>query len=231
MDILKKVTNISSSVRAFEKHPARELDLEQKIHYLNGLALVMNVDENIDEKEKEYLKILLNSFNLPVEQLDELIAFSQNPDDEAIQEMLKVLGEASDIKYVFLLDCLMLAHYDGELHENEKKLIESYFELFKLSLHEKEQIYYLYDKIIKRDQKALSRLFQQKDTFKRSLFTYLLDYYGLNVENITEANVSKKDKSGERKKKIKRINDAEEPIKVSSSQNTKKSVFQWLTGL
>ena len=49
---------------SFEKHPCRELDQEMMMHYLNGLALIASADENICEKEKEYLEILINSFEI-----------------------------------------------------------------------------------------------------------------------------------------------------------------------
>ena len=67
LDLLKKEQK-NSNILTFKKHPYVELDLESKIHYLNGLALVMNEDDNIHESEKEYLSILINTFNLDPEQ-------------------------------------------------------------------------------------------------------------------------------------------------------------------
>ena len=184
MDILELVNDAKKEHLSFEKHPALGLDLEQKIHYLNGLALVMNVDDEIHDKEKEYMTILIRSFDLPDEKLDEFISFSENPDKKTVLEFIDSFKDW-DIKYVFMFDCLMLAHKDDLFDEKEGKIIEDYFEAFKFTEREKEQVTYLYENILKQDKVALYRLFLAKDALKQELYTYLLDYYELNVKDIT----------------------------------------------
>ena len=185
MDILSLVEEAKKENLSFEKHPATQLDIEQKTLYLNGLALLMNVDEEMHEKEKEYLTILIRTFDLPDEKLNELIQFAKNPSKKAILEIFDSFKE-KDIKYVFMFDALMLAHKDENFNPKEQKLIDDYFEALKISPREKEQVQFVYEKIIAQDKEALFRFFMQKDAIKRELYEYLLEYYGLGSESKEE---------------------------------------------
>ncbi len=185
MDILSLVEDAKKEHLSFEKHPATKLDIEQKTLYLNGLALLMNVDEEMHEKEKEYLTILIRTFDLPDEKLNELIQFAKKPSKKAVLEIFDSFKE-KDIKYVFMFDALMLAHKDENFNPKEQKLIDSYFESLKISPREKEQVKFVYEKIIAQDKEALFRFFMQKDAIKRELYEYLLEYYGLGSESPKE---------------------------------------------
>ncbi len=184
MSILNKVKKLSASLLAFEKHPARQLDLEQKFHYLNGLALVMLEDEKIEESEKEYLKTLLTSLDISEEHLDNLIEFAQSPSDEALKDMLKAIEEMKELKYVFLLDALVLANYDGNLDEDEKGLIEEFAKLLKIKKDVVEKLEYLEKLIRERDKLALYRFFLGKYPFDVEIFNYLLDFFKIKKEEL-----------------------------------------------
>ena len=93
---------VKTETLSFEKHPCRELDQEMMMHYLNGLALIASADENICEKEKEYLEILINSFGLSEEILETVVNFAENPDEDLIQDMM-VAFTTKDIKYNFMV--------------------------------------------------------------------------------------------------------------------------------
>ncbi len=197
MSILNKVKKLSASLLAFEKHPARQLDLEQKFHYLNGLALVMLADEKIEESEKEYLKTLLTSLDISEEHLDNLIEFAQNPSDEALKDMLKAIEEMKELKYVFLLDALVLANYDGDLDEEEKGLIEEFAKLLKIKKDVFEKLEYLEKIIREKDKLALYRFFLGKYPFDVEIFNYLLDFFKIKKEELLKEYVD------DLKKKIK----------------------------
>ncbi|MBF0239747.1 MAG: TerB family tellurite resistance protein [SAR324 cluster bacterium] len=184
MSLLNMLKKVKTEYLSFDNHPAWDLDLENKMHYLNGLALLMNVDDEIHDSEKEYLSILLNSFELPEETLNYLVAFAQKPDQKEILALIKSFSDRN-IKYVFMFDCLMMAYRDERFHENEKTLLNDYFEMLKLTEKEKQQIIYIHEKIRTQDQHALFRLFRSRDFLQKNCYEYLLKYYDIKeVEDI-----------------------------------------------
>jgi len=180
--LFEKLEKVGNSILAYEKHPVRELDIEFKIHYLNGLAILMRVDESIDEKEQDYLKKLLHSFDLPEEKLDEMVSFSLNPEDDAISEMLSALGESGDLKYVFIMDCLTLANADNDFHEMESRTIKKYGELLRIEAMDVEALEHLEKIVRKKDYMALHRFFLPERNFNVKIFEYLLSFYRLDIE-------------------------------------------------
>ena len=47
MDILNFIQDVTKESNSFTHHPVKELSLEDRLLYLNGLALVMNADGQI----------------------------------------------------------------------------------------------------------------------------------------------------------------------------------------
>ena len=185
MSALSLLKKVKIQTLSFEKHPCRELDQELMIHYLNGLALVANEDEDISEKEKEYLSILINSFGLSEDMLETFINFAENPDEKSILDMMQSFMNR-DIKYNFMVDAMMIATLDDALNEKEEALINEYFEMFKLTKDEAKDLRYIYEMFYKQDGNALFRYFgKQRDDnifiIKKELFHYLLDYYKIVV--------------------------------------------------
>jgi uncharacterized tellurite resistance protein B-like protein len=177
LDLIKKV---KVQTLSFEKHPCRDLDMETKVHYLNALALVANEDGNIVEKEIEYLTILINSFELDPDTLNEYTEFAKNPDEARLVEMMDAFG-TKDIKYNLMVDAMMLAQRDGEFVESEKALIEQYFEMFKISEQEAKDLKFLFKSFYNQDGNALYRYFKRNEYIKVELFQYLLDYYQIDM--------------------------------------------------
>ena len=182
LDLLKKV---KVQTLSFEKHPCRELDQEQMIHYLNGLALITNEDENVCEKEREYLSILINSFGLSEDMLETFVNFAENPDEKLILDMMQSFMN-KDIKYNFMIDAMMIASVDGDFDEKEKAIIEQYFEMFKITPDEAKDLRYLYESFYTQNGNALYRYFKKEDKgkpykIKEELFQYLLDYYQIDM--------------------------------------------------
>ena len=185
MDLLNLLNKVKIQTLSFEKHPIAKLDDEMKIHYLNGLSLVAIADGSIHEKEKEYLTLLINSFGLSDEILDSFIEFAQNPDEKAILEMMKAFTNR-DIKYNFIIDAMNIAYIDEEYHENEKAVIQHYFEMFKFREDEIKDLKDIYDMFKKQDGNRLLRYFGKQDKYdtyliKKELFEYLLDYYNIDM--------------------------------------------------
>jgi uncharacterized tellurite resistance protein B-like protein len=183
LNLLKKV---KVQTLSFEKHPCRDLDMEIKVHYLNGLALVAQEDGNFCEKEKEYLSILINSFELDKETLEEYVEFAQNPDEERLIEMMNVFA-TKDIKYNFMIDAMMVAQRDGNFDEAEQAIIEQYFEMFKITEDEAKDLTSLFEMFYVQDGNGLFRYFGKQDKYdtfliKKELFQYLVDYYKIDFE-------------------------------------------------
>ncbi len=182
LDLLKKV---KVKTLSFEKHPCRELDQEVMVHYLNGLALITNEDENICEKEKEYLSILINSFGLSEDMLETFVNFAENPDEKLILDMMQSFA-TKDIKYNFMVDAMMMASIDGNFDESEEAIIEQYFEMFKITTDEAKDLRYIYEMFYTQNGNALYRYFKKEDAkkpykIKSELFQYLLDYYQIDM--------------------------------------------------
>lgn len=130
--ILGKVKNASKIVE-IKNHPVQSENMELKIHYLNGLALMMNVDEEIHKAEKDYIRSLIKTFDLDDNLISRFIDFAEDPEDELIDEMFAVLSEKDSVRYNFLLDSVMLSQKDGTIHENETELLALYSD--KLSIN------------------------------------------------------------------------------------------------
>lgn len=177
LNLLKKV---KIQTLSFEKHPCRELDQEIMVHYLNGLALVTQEDNTICEKEREYLSILINSFGLSEDMLETFINFAENPDEKLIIDMMQSFA-TKDIKYNFMVDCMMTASIDGNFDENEEALIEQYFEMFKITKKEAKDLRYIYEMFYTQNGNALYRYFKRNEYIKVELFQYLLDYYKIDM--------------------------------------------------
>ncbi|HQM85647.1 MAG TPA: hypothetical protein PLD55_13285, partial [bacterium] len=116
-EIMKKIEDSA----ILELHPIVQMDLELKMHYLNGLALMMNVDGEIHEKEKEYLSALINISGMNDNTLKSMLEFCTDPNPELVKEMIQELKKDAKIAKLFLLDLFILAEKDGHFHEKEKQ--------------------------------------------------------------------------------------------------------------
>jgi len=185
MSVLSLIKKVKVQTLSFEKHPCRELDQEVMVHYLNGLALITNEDENVCEKEREYLSILINSFGLSEDMLETFVNFAENPDEKLILDMMQSFA-TKDIKYNFMVDAMMVANIDGNFDENEEALINEYFEMFKITKDEAKDLKSIFEMFYAQDGNALYRYFGKQDKYdtfliKKELFQYLIDYYKIDM--------------------------------------------------
>ena len=128
-------------------HPVAQKNLELKIHYLNGIALMMNVDEEISYVEKEYFMSLIKAFGFNNSVIEDFIDFAQNPENEQIFELLEVLKENRYVKFSFIFDNLIIANKDGNLANEEKEMIELFFEMLEFNQEEIDEIYATFKEI------------------------------------------------------------------------------------
>ena len=180
MSVLSLLKKVKVEILSFEKHPCRELDQEMMIHYLNGLALITNEDETLCEKKTEYLSIIINSFGLSENMLETFVNFAENPDEKLILDMMQSFA-TKDIKYNLMVDAMMIANIDGNFKACEKAIIEQYFEMFKITKKEAEDLKYIYEMFYAQNGNALYRYFKRNEYMKVELFQYLLDYYKIDM--------------------------------------------------
>jgi len=171
---------------AFSQHPVKAMDREFQSAYLNGLALVMDADERIRAGEQENIKRLLISFDMPEEKLEDLIDFGKYADSDALRDIVTILQGSEGLRFVFLLDCLSLAHADNELHEDETQTIKTFSESIKVSPAQLKLIEHLEEIVRTKDHKALYRFFLQKYDLDLTVFKYLLDFYKVDIEQVKQ---------------------------------------------
>ncbi len=179
MGLLGLLKQAKVKVLTFGKHPCNELDEEMKIHYLNGLALIANEDSE-REKADRYLASINHSFGFTPDMTEVFKDFATNPDEQAILDMIQAF-EIKDIKYNFIIDAMMIAGIDENFCDNKKAVVEQYCEMLKITKKEAEDLEYIYEMFYVQDARALSRYFSRNKTIKQSLFTYLLEYYKIDL--------------------------------------------------
>jgi len=180
MPVIGLMKKVKTQILSLNNHPVNDLDIEKKLHYLNGLALVMNEDDDIADKEKDYLSILINSFGFSNEHIESVIEFAKNPDEKALIEMMNSF-DTKDLKYLFLFDCIFLAGLDSGINQHEEVLIGEYAETLSLIDKELNNIYSLYNAIKAKHIFQISILFMNENNFKMEQFQYILDYCHITV--------------------------------------------------
>ncbi|MDQ6962930.1 MAG: hypothetical protein Q9M28_10480, partial [Mariprofundaceae bacterium] len=113
------------------------------------------------------------------------INFAENPDEKMILDMMQSFA-TRDIKYNFMVDAMMIANIDGAFDDAKHAIITQYFEMFKITKAEEQDLRYIYEMFDRQDGNALFRYFGKKDKntihiIKPELFQYLLDYYKIDM--------------------------------------------------
>jgi TPR repeat protein len=124
----------------FKDHPVAEETIAIKMQYLNGLALMMNVDKSISDVEKEFFIALIEGLGLEVSVTEDFISFAKDPDDEQIEELFEELSKTKLTKLYFVLDCYAMAYKDEKLADEEKELISMLVEMLNFD-EEEEQLF------------------------------------------------------------------------------------------
>ena len=106
-------------------HPMENYADSDKEIYLQGLVACAVSDNDYDEKEKKFIKLLSNIFNTPIKQE---WTESQDVDIKMLETLFNFLRQ-SESKYQFIVDALFLINIDGNIHKNELHLFKTYLQL------------------------------------------------------------------------------------------------------
>ncbi|PCM45929.1 TerB family tellurite resistance protein [Marinobacter sp. ANT_B65] len=188
MDILDIINEATKEADAFENHAAKELTLEERLLYLQGLALVMNVDGDIHEEEKEYIRILIKSFDMDESTLNDFVAFAQSPDKDTVQAFFKTYRRRP-IAQLFLFDALMMSRRDGKVDERENAIIDSLADKLEILKGIQEDIFDLFCYIKNRNWRE-SALYFNSHLLNPDHFKHLLAYHELDYDQLMKETAS-----------------------------------------
>lgn len=164
----------------FNNHPCKDLDLESKINYLNGLSLVINEDDEINSKEKDYLLSLIHTFNFEKEQLDDLIDFAKDPDEETVLNIFKSFN-TDEIKNSFLLDSMLIAYSDGRLCNKETELIKLYSSFLEVDENVYSHLEKLSYAINNKDVESIKELLKENSNVTVESILHYLDFFKIDI--------------------------------------------------
>jgi len=178
-DVLDIINEATKEANSFENHAAKSLSLEERLLYLQGLALVMNADSEIHEDEKEYIRILIKSFDMDESLLETFVEFAQAPDKDTVQAFFKTFRRRQ-IAQLFLFDALMMSRRDGNGCEREQAVIDKIAEQLEVLKGTYSDIYDLFCHIKNKnwDESALyfSSHLLNPDHFKHLLYYFDVDF-------------------------------------------------------
>ncbi|HAS6345186.1 TPA: hypothetical protein I7243_17925 [Vibrio vulnificus] len=182
IDILDIINDATKEANSFENHAAKNLTLEERLLYLQGLALVMNADGDIRPEEKEYIRILIKSFEMDEAILDSFVEFAQRPDKDTVQAFFRTFRRRS-IAQLFLFDALMMIHRDDNVDEKEKLVVDKIAEQLEVLKGTYQDIFDLFCHIINKDWEE-SALYFSSHLLNPEHFKHLLDYYEIDFNEL-----------------------------------------------
>jgi uncharacterized tellurite resistance protein B-like protein len=182
LDILSAFTQATKEADAFENHPMAEHNLEEQLLYLQGLAMVMNVDNDIHETELEYLRILIKSFGLDESMTDDCVKFAEAPDKDSIQAFVRCFRR-KPIAQLFLFDALMITRRDGKVHDKEMALVNAMASQLEILKGTQQDIFDLFCHIKNRNWQE-STLYFSSHLLNPDHFKHLLAYHELDLDEL-----------------------------------------------
>ena len=185
MDDLDMLTSFMEATKepiAFENHPIAQQGIEGQLLYLQGLALVMNADNDIHETEVEYLQILINSFSLDSSVLDDVIDFAKAPDKVTIQAFVAYYRR-KPLAQLFLFDALMMTRRDNQVHEKEMPLVNAIAQQLEILKGTQQDIFDLFCHIKNRNWQE-SALYFSSHLLNLDHFKHLLAYHEIEFDEL-----------------------------------------------
>ncbi|ELX4139876.1 TerB family tellurite resistance protein [Vibrio vulnificus] len=182
LDILDIINDATKEANSFENHAAKNLSLEERLLYLQGLALVMNADGEIHPEEKEYIRILIKSFEMDEAILDSFVEFAQRPDKDTVQAFFRTFRRRP-IAQLFLFDALMMTRRDDSIDEKEKAVVDKIAEQLEVLKGTYQDIYDLFCHIKNKDWEE-SSLYFSSHLLNSEYFKHLLDYYEVEHKSL-----------------------------------------------
>ncbi|MFY3327269.1 TerB family tellurite resistance protein [Vibrio fluvialis] len=184
LDILDVINEATKEANSFENHAAKDLTLEERLLYLQGLALVMNADGEIHPEEKEYIRILIKSFEMDESILESFVEFAQRPDKDTVQAFFRTFRRRP-IAQLFLFDALMMTRRDDSVNEREKAVVDKIAEQLEVLKGTYQDIYDLFCHIKNKDWEE-SALYFSSHLLNPEHFNHLLDYFEVDLNEILE---------------------------------------------
>ncbi|EJL6568333.1 TerB family tellurite resistance protein, partial [Vibrio navarrensis] len=184
LDILDVINEATKEANSFENHAAKDLTLEERLLYLQGLALVMNADGEIHAEEKEYIRILIKSFEMDESILESFVEFAQRPDKDTVQAFFRTFRRRP-IAQLFLFDALMMTRRDDSVDDREKAVVDKIAEQLEVLKGTYQDIYDLFCHIKNKDWKE-SALYFSSHLLNPEHFNHLLDYFEVDLNEILE---------------------------------------------
>ncbi|EIZ9929926.1 hypothetical protein HJ032_22895 [Vibrio parahaemolyticus] len=184
LDILDVIHEATKEANSFENHAAKDLTLEERLLYLQGLALVMNADGEIHAEEKEYIRILIKSFEMDESILESFVEFAQHPDKDTVQAFFQTFRRRP-VAQLFLFDALMLTRRDDTVDEKEKIVVDKIAEQLEILKGAQQDIFDLFCHIKNKDWED-SSLYFTSHLLNPEHFYHLLSYYEVSLDEITD---------------------------------------------
>jgi len=181
-DILDVIEDATKEADAFENHPVRELNMEEQVLYLNGLALVMNADGHIDDSEKEYTRILIKSIGLDESSLDDMVNFANAPDKDTVQAFFRTFRRRP-IAQLFLFDALMMTRRDGKVEDKEVAVVNKIADQLEILKGTQQDIFDLFCHIKNRNWQE-SALYFSSHLLNPEHFKHLLAYHEVEFDEL-----------------------------------------------
>lgn len=176
VDILSAINTAAKNMISLNSHAAKQLSLEERLLYLQGLALVMNADQEIHEEEKEYLKVLIRSFEIDESVIDTLEEFSLKPDQDTIQSILKAFTK-KDISNALLLDMFMVAISDESINEIELSVIHSLSSHLQIDNKFVNEVLELFGSLAIESE---LEVFKSTSSIPKEFYSHIFEYYDVN---------------------------------------------------
>lgn len=186
LDILDIINEATKEANSFENHAAKDLTLEERLLYLQGLALVMNADGEIHPEEKEYIRILIKSFEMDESILESFVEFAQRPDKDTVQAFFRAF-KRRPIAQLFLFDALMMTRRDDSVDEREKAVVDKIAEQLEVLKGTYQDIYDLFCHIKNKDWEE-SALYFSSHLLNPEHFNHLLAYYEVDLNELQKFN-------------------------------------------
>ncbi|TOD75416.1 hypothetical protein CGJ57_15920 [Vibrio parahaemolyticus] len=184
IDILSTIKEAAKENNAFENHAAKELSLEERLLYLQGLALIMNADGEMHEDEKNYLLILVKSLELDESIIDSCIEFANQPDKNIVQSILKYF-KRKPIAQLFLFDAFMISVRDGDISVSEKNVIDELASQFEVPKGTYRDIFDFFCHVKNKNWQD-SALYFNTYLLSPKFFSHILKYYEVNLNDLTQ---------------------------------------------
>ncbi len=171
-NVLKSLQNFVDETLILESHPVRSNSLDEKVQYLTALALIMNADDEMSQDEKKYIKVLMNTFNLPNDMLADIAESVVSPSKDLITDIKEMLNN-HELQKTFFYDAIMISFQDGDFSKSEEDAVEQLRIIAGANVDDVRFITKVIEAITSKDLKAIAKLGGQKIW----QWKYLLDYY------------------------------------------------------